>query len=151
MGLVSGQEDEGDGQETSRTTRSTRLRSEIRIPPPREEGTGQLGEGKEMVASSQGKTATHPSPRTFSSESKERENVRTQESAGNGKGWERGDAMPRRERLFPSPSASYDPYLIAELENSPKPKIRPGDDVVLVSRASRRSQVEESVWQSKWD
>ena len=145
MGRTSVQEDGGDEQEASRTTRGTRMRSEVRIPPAR------TMKGEEVVASSQGKSSTNPSPDSFSSEPKKKEDERQPRAARSGSGKEREDAVPMRERMFPSVTANYDRYLKEELEARPRPKIRPGDEVVLVSRASRRTQVEDSVWQSKWD
>ena len=150
-GMTAEQENSHDEQEISHATRSTRLRSEVRVPPPREQGTIRDEGGEERVASSRGRTSTNPSPETHSSESKQKETVPRQGVAKPERGWERADAIPMRERMFPPPTASYDRYLREELEARPKPKIRPGDEVVLVSRASRRSATEESVWQSTWD
>ena len=140
-----------DRPEISRTTRDTRLRSEIRVPLPRAGVAGQAADNEELVASSQERSTIRPSPEAFSSEPKVRETVSPPRSARPGSGWERADAIPMRERMFPPPTASYDRYLAEELAARPKPRIRPGDEVVLVSRASRRSHAEDSVWQSRWD
>ena len=110
-----------------------------------------MKEGDEQVVSIQGKTPTNPSPETLSSDPVEKEGARQTETAKLGRGKGGADAMPMRERMFPPPTASYDRYLQEELEARLKPKVRPGDEVVIVSRASRWSPVEESVWQSKWD
>ena len=150
-GSGGGRWEEEPRQETSRETRSTRLRSEIRIPQMKEGDEMDEREKVEAVVSSQGRTSSDRNPEDLSSGSKERESQGPRERFRRGGSPEEAGAIPTRERLFPSLSAHYDRYEREQREARPRPKIRPGDEVILVSRNSRPAQSEESVWQSRWD
>ena len=145
----------GDGHQpptASFETRSTRLHSEVQRAPARADTPAWTDGQQEGSASSQAKSSAVPSSERPSLPKTEEESPR--KGVKEDKSQRELPAAPEPVRRYPHMGEiGYDRYSREQEAARPRPKYRPGEEIIFVSHGSRHSQPmgSSTVWQAKWD